>query len=123
MTPYFKLATALIAFFKGDKTNVNETSQIMFLLIEEQMQATGRAARGRQVLNALWHDLTAGIYVTIVITWQTVASVELSGNNLSDFSNRWSNVLKEMRLRPDPDSLIEMLIQQMKKSFVWAKDM
>ena len=48
-----KLAAALLAFFKDDKTHVNEASQIMFLLIDEQMGATGKVARGRQVLNAL----------------------------------------------------------------------
>ena len=84
--------------FKDDKTHVNETYQIMFLLIDEQMKATSRVARGRQVLNALWHDLTSDVYVTTVVTWQTVASVELSGNNLSEFSNRWYKVLKETRV-------------------------
>ena len=67
----------------------------MFLLIDEQMGATGKAARGRQVLNALWHDLTFGIYVTIVVTWQTLAGVQLSGNNLTDFSHRWYKVLRD----------------------------
>ena len=121
MTLDVKLATALTAFFKGDTKNVNETSQIMFLLIDEQMNATGRVARGRHVLNASWHDLTSGIYVTTLVTWQTLASVELSGNKLSDFSNRWYKVLKEIRVGPDPNSLIEMLTKQMKKSDVVGK--
>ena len=82
------------------------------------MNATGRVARGRHVLNALWYDLTSAVYVTIVVTWQTLASVELSGNNLPDFSNRWFKVLKEIRVRPDPDSLFEMLTKHIKKSCV-----
>ena len=56
----------------------------MFLFIEDQTKRTGRVARGRQVLNALWHDLTSCIYVTTIVTWQTLASDSLHGNNLSD---------------------------------------
>ena len=46
-----KLATAILALFKDDKVHVTETSQRMFLLIDEQMGATGKVARGRQVLD------------------------------------------------------------------------
>ena len=87
MTLDVKLATALTASFKNDETNVNDLSQIMSVPMDEQMKATGRAARGRQALDVLWHDLTSGIYFPAVATWQTLASVELTGNNLSDFSN------------------------------------
>ena len=38
MTLDLQLATAPTTFFKDDKTNVNETSQIMFLLVGEQMK-------------------------------------------------------------------------------------
>ena len=37
MTLDVKLVIAFTAFSKDVKTNVNETSQIMFLLIDEQM--------------------------------------------------------------------------------------
>ena len=96
MTLDVKLAIALLGFFKDDKAHAIETSQIMFLLIDEQMETTGKVARGRQVLNVLWHNLTSGIYTTTVATWQTLAGVELGSNNLSDFSNRWYKVFKEM---------------------------
>ena len=59
--------------------------------------------------------------MTTVVSWQTLASVELSGNNVADFSSRWYNVLKEIRVRADPESLIEMQIQNMKTSFVFGK--
>ena len=88
MTLDVKLATPLTAFFKDDKTNVNGTYQIMFLLIDEQMETTGKVARGRQVLNVLWHHLTSGIYTTTVVTWQTLAGVQLIGSNLTDFNHR-----------------------------------
>ena len=52
-----------------------------------------------------------------------LAIVELGGNELSDFGNRWCKVPKEIRGRPDLDSLVEMLSEQTKKSFVLAKDM
>ena len=45
MTLDVKLAIVLTAFFKDDKTNVNEASQIMFLLVDEQMKATGSSPR------------------------------------------------------------------------------
>ena len=112
MTLDVQLAAALLAFFKDDKARATETSQIMFLLIDEQMGATGKDTRGRQVLNVLWHNLTSGIYITTVVTWQTLAGVQLSGNNLTDFNHRWYKVLKEIRVRPDDDSLIGMLSTQ-----------
>ena len=102
MTLDVKLATALNAFFKDDKTHVNETFQIMLLLMDEQRKAADGVARGRQVLNVLWHDLTSGIYVTTVVTWHTLASVELSGTNFSDFSNRWYKVLMFSNFGLDP---------------------
>ena len=80
MTLDVKLAIALLAFFKDDKAHVTETSQRMLSLIDEQMGATGNVARGRQVLNVLWHNLTSGIYTTTVVTWQTLAGVQLIGN-------------------------------------------
>ena len=117
------MATALLAFFKDDKAHVIETSQRMFLLIDELMGATGKVARGRQVLNTLWHDFSSGIYVTTVVTCQTLGGVQLSGNNLTDFNHRWYKVLKEIKVKPDDDSLIEMLTTQLKKSSVLTKDM
>ena len=93
------------------------------MLIDEQMGAAGKVARGRQVLNALWHDRTSGLFVTTVVTWQTLAGVQLSGNKLADICHRWYKVLKSIRVRPDPDSFIEMLTTQLKKSIVLAKDM
>ena len=114
MTLNVKFATALLAFFEDDKAHVIETSQIMFLLIDEQMGATGKVARGRQVLNVLWPT---------VVTWQTLAGVQLSGNNLTDFNHGWYKVLKDIRVRPDDDSLVEMLTSQMKKSSVLTDDM
>ena len=87
----------------------------MFLLIDEQMGATGKVARGRQVLNTLWHDLTSGIYITIVVTWQTLGGVQLSGNNLTDFNHRRYKVLKEIR--------IDILITQLEMSSVLTDDM
>ena len=123
MTLDVKLAAALLAFFKDDKAHVTETSQRMFLLIDEQMGATGNAARWRQVLKTLWHDLTFGIYVPIVVTWQTLGGVQRSGNNFTDFNHRWYKVLKEIRVRPDDDSLFEMFIMQLKKSSVLTDDM
>ena len=60
----------------------------MILLVDEQMDTTGKVARGRQVLNLLWHNLTSGIYTTTVVTWQTLAGVQLIGNNLSDFKSQ-----------------------------------
>ena len=123
MTLDVKLATALLAFFKDDKAHVTETSQRIFLLIDEQMDTTGKVARGRQVLNLLWHNLTSGIYVTTAVTWQTLAGVQLIGNNLTDFNHRWYKVLKEIRTRPDDLSLVEMLVKQLMKSSVLADDM
>ena len=123
MTLDVKLATALLAFFKDDKAHVTETSQITLLLVDEQIGATGKIARGRQVLNVLWHDLTSGIYITTVVTWQTLAGVQLSGNNLTDFNHRWYKVLKEIRVRPDDDSLVERLMLQLEKSYVLTDDM
>ena len=118
-----KLATALLAFFKDDKAHVIESSQIMCLLIDEQMETTGTVAIGRQVLNVLWHNLTSGIYITTVVTWQTLAGVQLNGNNLTDFNHSWYKVFKENRTRPDDESLVEMLVSQLKKSSVLADDM
>ena len=123
MTLDVKLATALLAFFKDDQAHVTETSQIMFLLIDEHMETTGKVARGRQVLNALWHNLTSGIYTTTVVTWQTLAGVQLVGNNLTDFNHRWYKALKEIRFRPDDLSLVEMLVSQLRKSPVLADSM
>ena len=113
----------LFAFFKDDKAHVTETSQRIFLLIDEQMDTTGKVARGRQVLNLLWHNLTSGIYVTIAVTWQTLAGVQLIGNNRTDFNHRWYRVLKEIRTRPDDLSLVEMLVKQLTKSSVLSDDM
>ena len=100
-----QFATALSAFFKDDKTQVNNASQIMLLPIDDQRKKAGRVTRGRHVLNALWHDLTSGIYVATVIARQTLASVELSGDHLSDLSFRWCKMLAAARVRPGVDSL------------------
>ena len=94
----------------------------MFLFSEDQMRRTGRVARGRQILDALWHDFTSGIYVTTVVTWQTLGSVSLHGNNLSDVSFRWYKVLAEVRVRPDVDSSTEMVAAQMRESSDLAQD-
>ena len=45
MTLDVKPAAALLAFFKDDKTHVTETSQRILLLIDEQMDSTGKVAR------------------------------------------------------------------------------
>ena len=58
-----------------------------------------------------------------MVTRQTLAGVWLSGNNLLDLSHRWYKVLKEIRVRPHPDSLIEMQTTQLKKSSALVKDM
>ena len=75
------------------------------------------------MLNQLWHNLTSGIYVTTAVTWQTLAGVELIGNNLTDFNHRWYKVLKEIRTRFDDLSLVEMLVKQLMKLSVLANDM
>ena len=51
MTLDVKLAAALRTFFKDDKAHAIETSHILCLLVDEQMDTTGKVARGRQVLN------------------------------------------------------------------------
>ena len=58
-----------------------------------------------------------------MVTWQTLAGVQLIGNKLSDFNHRWYKVLREIRTRHDDLSLVEMLVSQLKKSFVLADDM
>ena len=103
MTLDAKLATAFLALFKDDKAHSTGSSQIIWLLIDEHMGATGKVARGRQVLNVLWHNLTSGVYITTVVTWQTLAGVQLNGSNSTDFNHRWYKVLKEIRTRPDDE--------------------
>ena len=93
------------------------------MLIDEQMDSTAKVARGRQVLNILWHNLTSGIYVTTAVTWQTLAGVQLIGNNLTDGNHGWYKVPKEIRTRPDDVLLAEMLVKQLMKSSVLADDM
>ena len=53
----------------------------------------------------------------------TSRCAQLSGNNLTDFDHSWYNVIKEIRVRPDDDSRVEMLTTQMKKSSVLTDDM
>ena len=57
-----------------------------------------------------------------LVTWPTLANVELTGNSSSDLPNRWHNVLSTVRTRPDQYSLVEMMTKQLRKSSVLAKD-
>ena len=95
----------------------------MFLLVGEQTKTTRRVVRGRQVLNALGHVLTSGVYVTDVVTWRTLANVEPRGNNLAEFTNRWYRVLAAIRVRLDQYSLVEVMTKKLPKFSVLAKDM
>ena len=42
---------------------------------------------------------------------------------MTDFNRRWYKVLTEIWVRPDDDSLVEMLMLQLKKSSVLTDDM
>ena len=119
----FKLGQALAEFFTDDKGKTGEQGQRIFLLASKQIQESGMIPRGRQMINLMWHDLSSGIYVSTVFTWITLTEINLEGNKLMEFQLRWNAVLEEISVRPDDDSLRDLVLRQFRRCVIFKEDL
>ena len=121
MTLDFKLAEALMQFFQSD--NKTDSAQRLWLKRQNQMDTEFLIARGRQILNHIFQDLSLQMYYSSAFNVMTLARVHCVGNNIADFNNRWFAVLSELPMQLDVDSLLDMYLEQLRKAPVLRDDL